>query len=292
MKKIYLQSREKKYWYESWGIIAVALILAIMISPARIFASRLAVLIATPFWYTGQYIVTGTESFASGFSNKQKLLAENEALKSEIATIKERLAYLSVLKDENNNLKNLISRRSNTAFSSTTSFRLCPPTETAIGGVVILSPEKSYYNSMLIDVGRDDGISKGDRVYTFGDIVLGTVCDVFSDKSRVILYSAAKVITPVFLGKENTSISIEGDGAGTFIAKLPKSVTLSKGDRATLPSDKLSLVAMVEQVKTSEDAPFATIYLKSPANLYSLKWVYVDRKNPINDTPPCLNVTF
>ncbi|MFA6006859.1 MAG: rod shape-determining protein MreC [Candidatus Paceibacterota bacterium] len=291
MKTTYLQNRNQPHWYKSWTFTLVAFALALIFSPARTYASQFVIFLVSPFTYAGQFIVRSVDSLSVGLKSKENLMTENEALRTDIELSRERLSYLSVLTSENNELKNLLSRRKDTVFSSTTPWTLCAPTANSIGALVLLSPERSYYASMLIDVGSTDGISRGDKVYSFGDIVLGSVSDVYTSSSRVILYSAAKVTTSVFLGEEHVSVNIQGDGDGTFIASLPKNIKINVLDEATLPTEKPTLVARVEQVKKTEDAPFETIYLKSPVNLHTLKWVYVDRKDSNNIKRTCIPAT-
>lgn len=292
MKSPYLQNRNTPKWYRSWTFAILALVFAIVMSPARIVTSRLAVLVVSPVWNVGQFAVHSAESFVAGFKSNQALLSENRTLQTDADLLRERLRYLDVLQGENNDLKSLLSRKRDTIFSSTTPGRLCPPTASAIGAKILLSPAQSYYASMLVDVGEGDEVGRGDAVYSFGDIVLGTVSDVYPSTSRVVLYSAPKVSMSVSLGKAHLSVSAVGDGDGTFIATLPKNVSIEVGDEATVQAEKPALLALVEQIQTKGDAAFKTIYLKSPVSLRTLTWVYVDRQISTDKTPTCLDDTY
>ncbi len=292
MKKIYLQSRDKKRWYNSGTLLGVLLVLAIIFSPARGYVAEGASYVVRPFWYAGEFIVRTADGVITEFTSKQTLALENNALKDNTTHLVERLNYLTTLQNENSDLKKLLSRSNDVEFSSTTSKKLCPPTESGIGARTILSPANSYYASLLIDVGSKDAVAKGDRVYSYGDVILGTISDVYPSMSRVVLYSAPKLSTTVFLGREHVSVSIMGDGDGAFTASLPKNVSVAVGDQALLPVSGPALVAIVQAVQTKGDAPFETIYLKSPTNLHALTWVYVTRKIEKNNITPCLDVTY
>jgi len=291
MKKPYLQNRETVRWYQSWSVILMLLALAALFSPVRPYLSQTVLAVAQPFWATGKFLGAVYNSFSIGIKGTKTLADENQALRSRQTILEEQLHMVTLLANENNDLKALLSRVTDTTFASTTSDTLCAPGDHAIGAIVLSAPRESYYSSMIIDVGSRDMVLPGDMVYSFGGTVLGEVRDVYTTTARVILYSAAQVSTTVFLGPTHVSVTVVGDGDGTFIAKLPRDVAVKIGDEASLPSVRPTLLAFVQSIKKDEANPFQTIYFKSPVNFRSLKWVYVNRTSRLVTSPRCLRVT-
>jgi len=270
-----------------------ALLFAIIISPLRPYCVRAVVAVASPLWYAGSLGVDSVMSLTDGLRSKKNLARENERMTSEIAMLRGRLNYLDILVNENNDLRQLLTGVRDTIYSSTTDNMICLPTPQAIGASVMSAPDRSYYSTMIINVGSSDNVAVGDLVYSFADIALGYIADLYKTQSRVVLYSAAGLTSNVYLGPENYSVVIRGDGGGTFVADLPKSIQVNRGDNAVLQSDRTVLVAKVAEVGGGEDNPLIRVYLQGPINLNNLRWVYVDRTSEnVSDNNQCIDVLY
>lgn len=197
-----------------------------------------------------------------------RLIEENESLKT-------RIISLEYLEKENQELKSFFSR--------------LPGEKTAkeyILASIISKPPQSPYDVLIIDVGQDNGIKNGMRVFAYGDILLGYIVEVASKESKIKLFSfpgeKINVLIQNSTGGENISVTAEGLGGGNFKIKLPDSIEVKIGDKITgtgLPAQAggLLILGVVEKIETNQSDPFQKIYFRTPINIRYLSRVLIER---------------
>lgn len=289
MNKIYPHNKKRNPWYRGTPVVTAALLLAIMISPARSYVSSVALMLASPFWYAGSWLYEVGQNAVGIVYDKQMLLQKEARLTEEVALLKEKLVQLDLVTQENSELKKLLSRQTVFSHASTTEVTYCAPVKGALGALVLTDLDSSAYSSLLLDVGSDQNVVRGDIVYSFGDTALGVVSDVYAQRTRVVLYSAPGATHAAFLGKDHVSVTVQGEGGGTFVAELPKSIVVAEGDVVALAKESPALLGTVARIILKEDAPFQEIYIKTPVNLQALRWVYIGRS--MVKATPCLNAS-
>ena len=108
------------------------------------------------------------------FHNRKSLMLENENLKSQILESEaDRSNYASVV-DENNKLKEILGRTEG---------------KNMILANILNKPNQSLYDTLIIDIGTEQGIIVGQRVFAFGNVSIGYVAEVYGNSSKVILFS-------------------------------------------------------------------------------------------------------
>jgi cell shape-determining protein MreC len=270
----------------------IALIILIeIIFPA--FFSTIFVAIAKPFWRIEYSIESGS------LSSVEKLIIENEQLKSDIANVLTRSEASSLILKENEDLKTLLRRpsvssgtsskssytlsatsfSSSSLLSSTSSseiFKQSPYTLAA----VLKRPPLYAYDELLIDLGLNDGVVVGNLVYGSGNVLLGKVIETFGDISRVSLFSSPQNKIDVYIGANKTPFEAKGIGGGNIEVEVSKSVSIVEGDIVTIPSIDNQILGRVQSIEKDPIQPFDTVIITSLSNIYEIRYVLIDNIVP------------
>ena len=201
------------------------------------------------------------EDISDALWTKESLLEENQKLNDELMLGIAESADRRVLLDENLELKNILGRRDGKNLTL---------------AVILVKPNKSPYDTMIVDIGRDSDVSLGQRVFAYGNILIGVVAEVYANTSLVKLFSTPKETIDVILGDKNAYVQAIGRGGGNFEMTMPKDFILQKGDQVVLPGINSLLLAVVEKIISDPRNPFAKALLSSPVNIQELKFVEVE----------------
>ena len=209
--------------------------------------------------------------FTPAFSAVQSLTSQGELerLRTELALAEALLADRDVLLRENIDLKSRLGRT--------------PEVGTTLLAAVLLRPPATPYDTLVLDVGLDEGVSAGDLVFSAGSVVIGRVTEVYRSSSRATLYSAPGEAHDALVFAEGGSVPIimEGQGGGSFKGQLPQGVEVSVGDPVLFPDINPILAARVAATEVASNESFQTIYLQLPANPFSLRFVEVRKRSSL-----------
>jgi len=211
--------------------------------------------IARPFWRTEFSITSGA------LRSPEALLAENESLKRDATAASAELANAQALQDENTDLKALLGRASTTPY---------------ILAAVLKRPPAAAYDEVIIDIGKDFGLSTTSTIYAPGNILIGRVTDVLAHSAKATLFSSPGERYDVFIGPSHAPSVAVGKGGGQYEAELPRAVMVSQGDAVVESSLNDKAFGVVTAVLTDPAQPFETILFAPPVNIYELRWVLVD----------------
>jgi cell shape-determining protein MreC len=151
------------------------------------------------------------------------------------------------------------------------------PDNSRVLGVILARPPRTPYDSLLIDIGEDEGLMPGDVVYAEGNYVIGEIGEVFKDTSVLVLYSAPGQNHDVLLGSSTIPVVAEGRGSGNFYIKVPKNIVVTEGDQIVAPDIKNKIFGTVERVDSGEGDAYSYVYFKLPVNLYALHYVQIKK---------------
>jgi cell shape-determining protein MreC len=140
---------------------------------------------------------------------------------------------------------------------------------------VLIRPGLVSHDIMIVDIGLDDKIYSGDKVYGYNNIEIGFVSHIFSDKAQVILYSSDSIESQVYIGSSNIVATAEGRGGGQFFVDLPKGSSVNIGDTVSTSKLSNSLLGVVKSVIDDPSSPFIRVIITYPFNIYSLRWVQI-----------------
>ncbi len=211
-----------------------------------------------------------TGIFFSSFTSNRALAVENNLLRAELASTSVALMDRSILIQENLDLKSRLGRLS--------------PAMSSVLATVLLRPPASPYDTLVIDVGRNEGVAPGDLVAAGGSVYIGTVHEVYATTARVVLFSAPGESYSALLldavATTSLAISVAGQGAGSLTAEVPAGTSVRAGDSVLFPNLMPQITATVIQVEEKNQASFKTIYMQLPVTINSLRFVEVRRQHP------------
>ena len=222
------------------------------------------------FNYVGRPIWEAEKSVNSIFYNMNYLLRtkasisnENHNLIEENSNIRLSMIDYQILKNENNELKELLGR-----FPIKNNFIL---------GNILTKPNHSPYDTIIIDIGDNMEIKEGDFVYANGNIPIGNIGKVYDKTSLVTLYTNPGQKTEGFIEGTNALVLLTGRGGGNFEMIVPIDLSAEKGTIIFLPGNSFEVLALVNEVISEPSDPFKKVILSSPVNVQNLKWVQIKK---------------
>ncbi|MCH7597798.1 rod shape-determining protein MreC [Patescibacteria group bacterium] len=216
--------------------------------------------IAEPFWKGRQAVLAFGVDVSIFFRSNKSLAGENKILSRRIVELERAALMEGGLFKENEELKALLGRDT---------------VQHTILAAVLTRPFLSPYGTFMVDVGRDSGISIGDRVVVDGTFVVGAINKVFQKTAQVKLFSAPGEKINVALVPSNLLVVAEGRGGSNFKVTLPRGIAVSEGDALVIPDINIQILGIVEKISITPASSFQIIYFKSPINMAYVKWVQV-----------------
>lgn len=201
-----------------------------------------------------------TNEVVSVVSSKRSLLREIENLKTNIEETNVLLHNAEEIKKENELLKETLGRSGG---------------EHLLLGYVLAKPNRSPYDTMLVDVGEEEGVRVGMRVRAYGESPIGMVAETFPKTALIRLFSSPHQETSVVIGEKQIPGVAIGIGGGNFRMLLPRDATVSLGDTIFLPGEETRILGIVERIDKYEGDTFAKIFFKSIVNPYDLSRVFI-----------------
>ena len=181
----------------------------------------------------------------------QLKLAENEA----------RMANYNSVILENLNLKETLGRK-----NSKTNMVL---------SAILSKPNQSSYDTLIIDVGIEQGIKEGNTVFALGNIPVGAIAKTYLHSSTVKLFSTSGEKTQAVVSG-NIYLELVGRGGGNFEMIIPADFKLVKGDEVVLPGITPYVLAITETMISDPRDSAVKALLVSPVNIQELKFVQVE----------------
>jgi cell shape-determining protein MreC len=218
--------------------------------------------ISRPAWTTSSFITTPFSSIAGYFSKQSSVIERNIALEEELEKLRVRLLDYELLLEENRSLKEEFGRGD---------------VSDKILSAVLSKPPRSPYDTLVLDIGSEDGVVRGSRVYIGENIIIGLITNITPQTSLVNLFSTNGEKQEVTLARTGESFLLEGRGGGNFKLEVPIDTDVVWGDTFVYPGISQSVIANVYYVDTSTQSSFKTIYLKTPTNVFSSKYVFVQK---------------
>jgi cell shape-determining protein MreC len=140
---------------------------------------------------------------------------------------------------------------------------------------VVVPPNRSIYDTIIIDAGVDEGITIGQNVFAFGSIAIGTISDVSTNSSTVSLFSASGRQTAGTTTGSDIAVTLIGRGAGEYEVRMPRDIVFEQGGGISTQSLGVHTIATIQKIVTDPRDPFQRLLAKAPVNLQTMKWVIV-----------------
>lgn len=261
------QFRNKKQISQRKKIIRIILILAVFVilafSGILPLSKKLFHYIGKPIWETKGIALNSMNDLSYLTRNKSSILKENRSLLEENRKLKISMIDYQILKDENEQLKEL--------------FGVIPNPSSFILASILVKPSHSPYDTLIIGVGEENGVLEGFKVYVNGNVPIGVIKEVYAKTSLVELYSnPGKVTTGVVEGL-NINVDLVGRGGGNFEMAIPFELIIPNESFITLPSIESEIIAIVEEEISEPTDPIKKVILRAPVNIQNQKWVEVKK---------------
>ena len=216
-----------------------------------------------PVFRAGNFVTDNAVRLTTLFQTKYALTVENEKLRSDLDLMELDLVFLDYLRDENEDLLFELGRD-------------IPSGHHAVVASVLSGPNLPPYENLIIDVGRDQGLSMGDLVIFAPNVVLGEIEQVYGRSSKVRLYSSSGVQTNVLVPlSEPIHAIVSGYGGGTFILELPSNFKIPLGTRILIPGREMYVLGIVSYLRIDPTTTSEKVFIKYPVNTKNIKFVHV-----------------
>ena len=253
--------KRKKFIYVAFFVVACFVIFYFR-SPIFNSFSFLSHEIFSPVLSLGGKIGQKFRNAGAYFISKNFLYLENENLKSQLAEDRALMSNYNSIIAENTNLKEILGRKNE-------------KTKTILSAI-LGKPNQSPYDTLIIDVGKKEGVEAGDTVFVLGNVPIGRVNAAYDSSSKVTLFSNSGEKTQVVVGGMNIFMEVVGRGGGNFEMILPRDFTLSRGDQVVLPGIVPLVLGIVETIISDPSDSFQKALLVSPVNIQELKFVQIE----------------
>ncbi len=195
------------------------------------------------------------------FRTHTSLTKEIKSLENKLLESKLDALTIGRLQFENGSLRELLSEEGEERY---------------LAGVVA-RPNEVPYDNLVIDKGREEGISENTPVYIGNDVVIGYVSRTFKHSSVVTLVSTPGLESTVFIVGPNIYTTAVGEGGGVFKIGIPQDIVISVGDMVIMPTAHSGIYGKIESIEQNPSEPEQYAYLSLPINLNSINFVSVGK---------------
>ncbi|HEY4509033.1 MAG TPA: rod shape-determining protein MreC [Candidatus Paceibacterota bacterium] len=220
--------------------------------------------LSRPLWFLGGGVSSSFSKVKEFFVFRNNLISRNLSLEDQVMHLELKQVDYETLQKENQDLKSQLGRSDSSSH---------------IISRVLSRPPQSPYDTFVIDVGLSDGVTVGSKVYISDSIIIGLVAEVTPHTSLVQLFSTGNRKQESTLLRTGASFVLEGLGGANFKLDVPKDADVLWGDVFVYPSLSSSVISAVYYIDTNSQSAFKTIYLRTPINVFSSQWVFVEKNN-------------
>ncbi len=241
-----------------FGIIFLFLIFSINLFFTK--SQNLSRFFVKPIWIFEKNISENFSSFINYFKSKKSLENSNQVLNNENVRLQSLILETEALKKENEYFKKILGREES---------------RNIVVASVLVKPNKSLYDTLIIDIGSEKGVLPGNIVFANGEIEIGVISTVYKKTSIVTLYSSPKYKSSVVYSENNMTIDLEGTGGGGFFFIIPRDIDIKEGTVFTSLNITPYPVAVSGKIVSSQRDSFKKIIAHSPINIQQLRFVEV-----------------
>jgi len=241
-------------------LVVVGAVLIVAIGAFSLFGNMLTGIFA-PLWHSTFYAHTGISNIVGSLRSKDALIAENGALKEQLASDEELIVSLRSVASSRDELLRQFGR---------------VPAGIIAAGVLVHPPETPY-DILIADAGENLNVRQGSAVFTPEGALIGAVTDVFARTSRIKLYSSSSERTDAVLERGQAAVTLVGRGGGNMSFTLPRDSAVEAGDRVQSPRLEAPLVGVVEDVEVSPTDSQKTVFVRSPENPSDIRSILIEQ---------------
>lgn len=201
-------------------------------------------------------------SITSYFKTKSTLNNKNLELKDILKESNYRLLEMELVKDENKRLRE--------SLGMTNYF------EKSVLSYVLSKPNKTPYDSLILDSGISEGVRVGDIVRFGESVVIGEIVGVEEKTSKARLFSTPGIQSEVVIGGSLATTAV-GYGGGNFLIELPRDIIVKEGMSVHLSNFPRTLLGFIEAIEKNSQDSFQKVFIGSPVNINDIDLVFIIR---------------
>lgn len=258
---MYLRDKKEKKKTVAYAAIGAAiLVLAFVFYPFSFGGSPNVSFAARALWIGERSVLGAISAAFETLSSKRKLVVENEELRRRVYELEVESLSSSFLRKEYEYLLERTGRMDD---------------DTLVLAGVLARPNRSPYDTIILDAGSVHGVSEGDLVLGYGSVALGEIREVFEHSSRAVLFSTPGTETEVLLASPRIAVTLVGRGGGTFEMILSRDAEVVAGTELLFPGAEPLLVGTVEKVISDPRDPFQRALAAAIVPLSELDVVFI-----------------
>lgn len=239
----------------------IALLVIFFLILGIVFKGKIVAFFAffkTPF----EDIAEFSREINTAFQEKLALSEENKTLKETVNLLKGRALLSLVLEKELQEIEENLGR-------------IKIYEEKPLLAKIIIRPPQTFFESLFVDLGEEDGIKKNMKAIAYGHTLIGRVEEVYKNSSKIKLISEHNNEENVFLEPSGISAIARGMGNHEFLIELPSSLDIKTGERVLTLSPKPYLIGIVDKIEKDENEPLQKLHIVFPFNINGLRSVFI-----------------
>jgi cell shape-determining protein MreC len=258
MSDLFNTKQKIVFWFCS---IVVFILLALFVG-GKIFSafSSGGRFLGVVVWKAKDTIETTSEFARLSLHSKKELINEVISLRDEALSQENKLTLLSSLSSEVEDLKKILNRGSSEQY---------------VVASILTRPPQSLYDTFIIDIGSQKGVTVGDVVSVDGTFVVGTIESTQENTSLVSLFSTPGTSHEAYISDIGISLVIKGKGNGTFVAEVPRDILIEEGMSVLSAGINTQSYGVVKNVDSDPRDPTKRILIEGPLTLQHVRLVGV-----------------
>ena len=216
--------------------------------------------IFSPFLKGGNYFYEIIGTVPKFFSDKNKLIAENQNLSDEVEKNRIDSVDYESLKYENQKLREALSMK---------------PAGNSIAATIISRSPQIPLDSLFLDKGTADGLHDGDLVLAGERILIGKIAEATKNESTVALNSFAGADSYGFVDRTSEPLDAKGAGGGSMQTTLPIDFDIAVGDKLMVPGSVTYTAAVVGVINEDRSSGFKNVLMSLPVDVSKIGVVFI-----------------
>lgn len=255
--------RQNKQFVSRKNIALIALVaisaFALLYTPLRATLTQAVYKVAPSIFGVGGNAESAWGEFLTNFREKDALVKENEILNEAISIMETKVLDRNLLAEKVTRLEEALGR---------------VRSDDRVVANVLVGAGQSPYDTLVIDVGEEEGVNTGNMVVYSGSGAIGEVVETSSYSAKIKLYSSPGEEHRVTVGSHYIPVLAVGRGMGNFEAKVPQDSAVSVGDYVVTVKGNLVL-GTVSSIEAKPAEPIKRIFFRVPFNITEIRSVEV-----------------
>lgn len=253
---------KRKKTLKRWYFVSAFLLVIALFTPLYVWIFDTIEKPLVRSWENKTELIDGSENLFGIFYGKTRLVKKNKELEREIVRL------------EIDNLRTrYLSEKLEEVYQNIDTNNEIVIAEVLNHGVF------GNLDTLIINQGAQNGITKGEKIIAHNSIALGYVSDVYDVTSRVELYSETNQSVEGILFPHNINLIANGQGNGSFLIETPREIEVVEGDILYSLEQPGNIIGIVRTVEFDPRDPFKQVYLSYPVNPSQVQTVGV-KKTP------------